>query len=51
MGEKEQLKRMLEGIEDEITELEKNCDGVDDADSRIKELKKEAESLKEDLRK
>jgi len=51
MEEKEQLKEMLKGIEEEISKLEKNRDNVEDVDSRINELKKEAEYLKKDLKK
>ena len=49
MADKEQFKELLNGIEKEIEELKRSRNEIEDSDTRISELKKEAEKIREDL--
>ena len=51
INEKEERKRILKGLEDEIRTLEKNKDKIPDYDNRVVELKKEISKLKEEIKK
>jgi predicted nuclease with TOPRIM domain len=50
MEEKEQFKELLKGIEKEIKELRENKGNFEDSNSRIVELEKEVNKIKEDLK-
>ena len=49
MEQKKELKIMMEGIENEIKEINKNKEETTDAEARIKELEKELKSLKKEI--
>ena len=49
MDEQKERKRLLEGIEEEIKNLEKQKDKSSDYENRIVELKKESEELKKEI--
>jgi len=50
MGEKEELKKMMQGIQEEIDELKRDQEKIPDSEARIKELEKEWKSLNQEIR-
>jgi len=51
MDKQKERKRMLKGIEEEIERLGKQENKTSDYQNKIEELKKEAETLREELNK